>query len=304
MIRPLLSSVLLFAAFLATPSLAIGTDVEPAVEGGSCVPSTTVLCFLDNRFSVEVDWEDFDMNTGAGQTLPVVAGDSGFFWFTDAEKPELYVKVLDGTAINSRYWVLYGALSNWQYTVTVTDTVTSMQAIYMNPLGTFASVADTDALPGDPPSTGAVPSSYRGAQTQEQELGPLVCVPGSTTLCLDAERFQVEVEWQDFGGSTGSGLASGLTDLAGYFSFFSSAVDLAVKIFDGGDGNFWFYFGATTDIAYTITVTDVCTGNLKQYANPLGVLSSVGDFTAFPATPACNAEIFSDGFESGDTLAW
>lgn len=238
-----------------------------------------------------------------GQNLPLVIDDTtGFVWFTDAEKLELYLKVLDGTAINGHFWVFYGALSNWQYTVTVTDTVTSMQAVYTNPLGTFASSVDVRAFPE--PARSAPPPTSRAAPLATAR-GPLTCVPDSTTLCLDSGRFQVEVDWRDFVGNTGDGAAIPVTDLSGLFWFFAANnIDLAVKIFDGGDGNFWIFFGSTTEVEYTLTVTDVCTDTVRQYLNPLGTLTSGGDFMAFPVTPNCNAEIFSDSFESGDTTAW
>ena len=56
------------------------------------------------------------------------------------------IKVLDGTALNGRHWVFYGALSSVEYTITVTDTQTGVQKIYRNPSGRLASVADTGAF--------------------------------------------------------------------------------------------------------------------------------------------------------------
>ena len=54
------------------------------------------------------------------------------------------IKVLTGN--NGHYWVFYGALSNVQYTITVTDTQTGAVKPYTNPSGTFASVADIFAF--------------------------------------------------------------------------------------------------------------------------------------------------------------
>jgi hypothetical protein len=56
------------------------------------------------------------------------------------------IKVLDGRAINGRFWVFYGALSDVDYTLTVTDTQTGQQKTYHNPRGTLASRADTQAF--------------------------------------------------------------------------------------------------------------------------------------------------------------
>jgi hypothetical protein len=56
------------------------------------------------------------------------------------------VKIVDGRAVNGRFWFFYGSLSNVQYTITVTDTVTGAVKTYQNPSGNLASVADTSAF--------------------------------------------------------------------------------------------------------------------------------------------------------------
>jgi hypothetical protein len=72
--------------------------------------------------------------------------DTGAFWFFDAENVELAVKVLDGRVINERYWVYFGALSDVEYTVRVTDTVTGAVRTYENPRGTICGQADVNAF--------------------------------------------------------------------------------------------------------------------------------------------------------------
>ena len=56
------------------------------------------------------------------------------------------LKVLDGRTLNGHFWVFYGALSNVGYTITITDTETQTVKTYVNPEGTLASVADTEAF--------------------------------------------------------------------------------------------------------------------------------------------------------------
>jgi hypothetical protein len=48
--------------------------------------------------------------------------------------------------VNGKFWFFYGALSNVEYTITVTDTQTGETKEYRNPSGQFASVADTGAF--------------------------------------------------------------------------------------------------------------------------------------------------------------
>ncbi|MEX0879151.1 MAG: hypothetical protein WD451_05395, partial [Thermoanaerobaculia bacterium] len=73
-------------------------------------------------------------------------GDTGYLWFFSEENVELIVKVLDGRGVNGHYWVFYGALSNVEYTITVTNTQTGAVRVYTNPSGTLSSHADTRAF--------------------------------------------------------------------------------------------------------------------------------------------------------------
>ena len=61
--------------------------------------------------------------TGQAQAVPLT-GDTGTFWFFDPANLELMVKVLDAQGVNGHFWVFYGALSDVEYTITVTDTAT------------------------------------------------------------------------------------------------------------------------------------------------------------------------------------
>jgi hypothetical protein len=113
-------------------------------EASPCAGSATALCLGGNRFRVEVSWQ-----SGAGvaqaTALPLTQN-TGAFWFFDSTNLELVVKVLDGRSVNGFFWAFYGALSNVEYTVTVTDTATGAVRTYFNPQGQLASVADTTAF--------------------------------------------------------------------------------------------------------------------------------------------------------------
>ena len=110
-----------------------------------CQPGPTILCLNNGRFKVEATWKDFAGHTGAGQTLPLT-GDTGAFWFFNSANIEVVLKVLDGRGFNGKFWVYFGALSNVEYTLTVTDTQTGKSKTYTNPRGRLASVADTGAF--------------------------------------------------------------------------------------------------------------------------------------------------------------
>lgn len=111
-----------------------------------CSQSSTTLCLIGGRFRLEVSWSARSLGTsGAGQAIPLTTN-TGAFWFFQPSNIELVIKVLDGRAIDGHFWVFYGALSNVEYTITVTDTQSSQEKTYFNPQGRLASVADTSAF--------------------------------------------------------------------------------------------------------------------------------------------------------------
>jgi len=262
---------------LVDGQLGVGTDV--------CQASATALCLLDDRFRVEVRWKDFQGGTGEGEAVPLTS-DTGYFWFFDERNVELVIKVLDGRGLTGHFWVFYGALSNVEYRITVTDVATGREKTYFNPAGTFASVGDTRAFPAQ--ATAALGFAEQAAapapvaSPTPKQSGE--CVPTATRLCLLGDRFQVEVRWTDFQGGTGEGEAVPLTSDTGYFWFFDDQnIELVVKTLDGRpiNAHFWVFYGALSNVAYTLTVTDTVTREVRTYVNPSGVFASAGDTQAF-----------------------
>ena len=250
--------------------------VSQVVSAAPCTPDATTLCLNNQRFRVDVRWEDFEHRTGVGKAIPLT-GDTGYFWFFADTNVELVVKVLDGRGLNNHFWVFYGALSNVAYTMTVTDTTTGRQRTYNNPSGTFGSVGDTEAFAAS--SNPVVPS----ASLARPEAAPS-CPADPRALYLSGCRFRVEANWKDFSGNTGAGTAVPLTADTGYFWFFADTnVELIIKVLDGRglNGDFWVFYGALSNVEYQITVTDTVTGNVKTYTNPSGRFASVGDTSAF-----------------------
>jgi hypothetical protein len=111
------------------------------------------------------------------------------------------------------------------------------------------------------------------------------CVPNTTALCLQASRFRVQVAWQAPAlGTSGVGTGIPLTADTGEFWFFTANnIELVVKVVDGRafNNHYWVFYGALSDVAYTITVTDTQTGAVRTYDNQNGHLASNADITAF-----------------------
>ena len=283
----------------ATPSGLF--SIEPGPHASVCTSAVDTLCLNGGRFQVRVAWHANNLGTsGVGQAVPLTS-DTGYFWFFQPTNVELMIKVLDGRTLNGHFWVFYGALSDVEYAITVTDTVTGEERIYQNAQGNLASVADTAAFPlGAAASTGS--SALEEALAREtasfealtgmfapdaarSSAAAAPCAMTTTALCLTANRFRVEVEWHARHlGTSGVGQAVPLTTDTGYFWFFqSSNVELVIKVLDARSfsGHFWVFYGALSNVEYTIRVTDTLTGNVKVYFNPQDHLASVADTAAF-----------------------
>ena len=135
----------------------------------------------------------------------------------------------------------------------------------------------------------------------EFTIGRAVRERRNEVLLLD--RFTADVDWADFTGNSGpagvvgvSGqtvsnpLGSGpVSEQSGLFWFSSSDNwELLVKVLDGCDtnGSFWVFFAATTNVEFTVTVTDTQTNATRQYLNPLGgPPPAIQDTTAFSTCP-------------------
>jgi hypothetical protein len=113
-----------------------GVRVSGSCQAGFTPPD--VLCLQDGRFEVRAYWRvtlaDGFETDGRGMAAPFdFSDDSGTFWFFDPNNVELVVKMLDARVINDSFWTFFGALSDVEYWIVVTDTVEDTNVTYYNP---------------------------------------------------------------------------------------------------------------------------------------------------------------------------
>ncbi len=226
-------------------------------------------------------WSSTEHNMDIHAAFSILYGIEGRpAWRAGADHARRFVE--DGRPVNGNVWVFYGALSDVEYLLRVSDTATGAVRMYRNEPGNLCGRGDTTAFPEYYPNPSAAAYVLR-------PVGPsaaLACSPGSNALCLLGGRFRVSVHWknQHGGGVEGEGTAIPGTDQTGYFWFFDPTnLELVVKVLDGRpvNGKFWVFYGALSDVEYTLTVTDVETGAERVYVNTPGNLCGKGDTGAF-----------------------
>jgi predicted esterase len=116
------------------------------------------------------------------------------------------------------------------------------------------------------------------------------CLPDPQHLCLLAGRYRVAVNWLDGEGHGGAATVADISTADSGVFWFVGADDweILVKVLDGCALNqsVWVFTAATTNLAYTLTVTDTVTGAVKTYANAAGPPApAVADTSAFAS---CN----------------
>jgi hypothetical protein len=119
---------------------------DPVIAPFECHSSEVALC-LAPLYQVTIDFVDPETGVTRHARAVPFSRESGAFWFFDPDNLEIFVKVLDGTAVNGHVWVFHGALTDVEYTLTVQDQrLTGGEWTYHNPRGRMHSGADTSAL--------------------------------------------------------------------------------------------------------------------------------------------------------------
>ena len=141
------------SAFPETSGAATVAALEQPAEhlllasAAPCTADPETLCLFGNRFQVKVSWRLGNGTEGTGKAVPLAGTDrTGLFWFFDQTNIELVVKMIDGTPLNGKLWVFYGALSDVEYEIEVIDTQTGSRRTYENPAGNLCGQGDTEAF--------------------------------------------------------------------------------------------------------------------------------------------------------------
>jgi hypothetical protein len=140
------------AGFSSYTNEATGTTFSPG--GTGCTPNSTTVCLVGGRFRVGIAYRNQFANppaTGsfvAARLNPAATSpDTALFGFASANDVEVVVRIVDARPFAPRFDVYYGGLTDVEYTVTVTDTVTSQTKTYRNNPGQVGGGVDRSTFP-------------------------------------------------------------------------------------------------------------------------------------------------------------
>jgi lysyl endopeptidase len=121
-----------------------GAAHAAAATRGTCVPAPGTLCLDNRRFKVTTDWmNQFNGQSGTGLAKSL-SDISGLFTFTDPTVVELVTKVVEFT---DRVAFYYASLTDFEFNITVEDTIGGTTKTYHNAAGNYCGGLDNSAFP-------------------------------------------------------------------------------------------------------------------------------------------------------------
>jgi len=242
-------------------------DLRAQPAPSPCVPSATRFCLVGGRYAVDLiaaRRSNSPFEPGAARPLGDRAGYFGLPSITgDKDLPEVVVKMLaDGAFGHPGAPFFYSSLTTVPYRLTVTDTTTGEENVYINnseaPL-----CGRTDSLFDE----SASPLSLRPERAGAAGEGLLQLLGGRFSITLEARHPR--------SGASAGGVPMLSGDRFAIFSLPGITGDpqfpeVVVKMVDARSfaGHFWFFHTGLTNLDYTLRVTDSVTGAVRTYASP------------------------------------
>ncbi len=266
--------------------------------GHSCGDSITPLCSSNTAFNQAL-MRAFVHDDGRGARLEEDDKNGIRFLYQPASLPPAAPSNLTATALSPtevRLTWTDNAINESEFLVEKK----MLGGSFVRAVGTVGPNSASVDVSGLTPATGYVFrvrasgatgfSSYSNEASATTRATPGPCVADSRTLCLSGGRFRVQVDWRLSETNLGPGTVVPVgTQDSGLFWFFNADNwEMLIKVLNGcgTNGHYWVYFAATTDVQYTLTVTDTQTGVAKVYFNPPGHPSDAKtDSSAFASCP-------------------
>jgi PKD repeat protein len=234
------------------------------------------LPMLNDRFNVQVTYrnqfDDGRQGSLIGRSLYSSAtAETAVFTFGDPNVTELLVRLSDARPFANAVQVYFGGVSDIEFTVKVTDTLTGRTKSYQKPKNQPLGGVDRQTFLADAnlPAGGNPLDALAGLSAPESL---------TSTLRMLNDRYQVRMRYRNqfanpptTGYLLGQSIASSSTTETAIFTFGGpEAAEWMVRFSDARPfaDRIDFFHGGVTDIELTIEVQDTVTGLTREYAKP------------------------------------
>jgi hypothetical protein len=264
---------------------------SPAI---TVVAITELVSMLNNRFIVQVAYTNQFDNGRQGKLLgrslsSTSISDTAIFTFGDPLVVELMVRLSDARPFENKVHLYLGGLSDVEFSVKVTDTLTGIFKEYRKPPNQLVGTIDRTSFPGGTSLQDGV-DALKNASASLQ-VTPLAEV---STIRLLNNRFEVRMRYKNqFTNPAGLGfmntrsIASSPTTETAVFFFDENvgSVEWMVRFSDARPfaNRIDFFHGGLSDVEFTIEVLDTVTGARREYQK--GPFSLAGQVDRDSFTP-------------------
>ena len=112
---------------------------QTQVGSRTCAGNSSELCMLSGRFQLTLNARDpRTSKTAAGVSLSK-GNEFGFYNLVgltgDPDNLEVFVKMIDARLVDGHFWLFYGGLTDFEFTLSVVDTATGKMRSYLKPAG-------------------------------------------------------------------------------------------------------------------------------------------------------------------------
>ena len=125
------------------------TGLAAAKELSAAAETSGPILLRNGRFRVTAEFVTAPGATPQAAEGALLTDDAAYLWFFNQSNVEVFLKVVDGCALNGRFWVFAAGLTDVEMRIRVEDTQTGESQVYENARGTaFRPVQDTSAFTG------------------------------------------------------------------------------------------------------------------------------------------------------------
>ena len=276
-----------------------------------------------SRVRVSVVWRS--QYTGLGDKAFAIPqkDDFAFFYFSDPDNPEVFVKVLD-FGPTSPFLLFWAGLTDFEYTVTFENVATGKKVSFLKPAGSTMGGVNTVDLPqganltaGEGAFLSLEETSYArlladGLQRLTTFKVEAQAEAAATQMNLSNGRVAVTATWRNqYSGATGTAFALPQKDEFGFFYFTDAGnPEVFVKVLDFGPSSpFLLFWAGLTDLEYTLTFRNLSTGMSVTKMKPAGSTDGGVDTTSLtkgggPAAPVAAFTFSPSSPKTGETITF